>query len=238
MTKLSRRGRRSQCLHTRRSLTCSPARHIRPPTRGHTLGAPRFYDAFADMFFFGRRRRDLSSPAWRRWRAAWPAGPGCRLRHGLLRAAARPGGWFRRPGRRHRCLSGDGQLRPPAGCRYPELPVPDRHGRIAEPAVRALRCRGIQPLLHHLPADLRVPALREMRRVLRPGGTLLVVDAHIPRAGRWHLLAAITGHRPYGRRWFLTSSHWWPRQSSRRSAPAMLRPGCATCTRSRVPPGR
>src|SRR5689334_23087628 len=26
------------------------------PTRGHTLGAPRLYDAFVDLFFFGRRR--------------------------------------------------------------------------------------------------------------------------------------------------------------------------------------
>jgi len=25
-------------------------------TRGHTLGAPRLYDTFANVFFFGRRR--------------------------------------------------------------------------------------------------------------------------------------------------------------------------------------
>src|SRR5712671_4948388 len=40
----------------------SPLAHLFPSsshpatTRGHTLGAPRFYDAFANVFFFGRRR--------------------------------------------------------------------------------------------------------------------------------------------------------------------------------------
>src|ERR671932_88266 len=40
----------------------SPLAHLVPrsshpaSTRGHTLGAPRFYDAFANVFFFGRRR--------------------------------------------------------------------------------------------------------------------------------------------------------------------------------------
>src|SRR6266508_3703719 len=39
-----------------------PVGHLFPrsshpaPTRGHTLGAPRLYDAFVDLFFFGRRR--------------------------------------------------------------------------------------------------------------------------------------------------------------------------------------
>src|SRR6059036_228001 len=40
----------------------TPLAHLFPrskqpaTTRGHTLGAPRFYDAFANIFFFGRRR--------------------------------------------------------------------------------------------------------------------------------------------------------------------------------------
>src|SRR6516225_3341923 len=40
----------------------SPLAHLFPTsaqpatTRGHTLAAPRFYDIFANIFFFGRRR--------------------------------------------------------------------------------------------------------------------------------------------------------------------------------------
>ena len=30
-------------------------------TRGHTLGAPRFYDAVANVFFFGRRRASFQA---------------------------------------------------------------------------------------------------------------------------------------------------------------------------------
>jgi ubiquinone/menaquinone biosynthesis C-methylase UbiE len=46
-------------------------------------------------------------------------------------------------------------------------------------------------MLHHLPADLRMPALREMYRVLRPGGTLLVAEAQMPRHGPLRLLARL-----------------------------------------------
>ncbi len=47
---------------------------------------------------------------------------------------------------------------------------------------------------HHLPDEFRLQAAREMRRVLRPGGRLLLSDFTIPERGGWRLVASITGH--------------------------------------------
>jgi SAM-dependent methyltransferase len=47
---------------------------------------------------------------------------------------------------------------------------------------------------HHIRAELRADAVREMHRVLRPGGRLLIADFRPPRA--WparRLLGAVTG---------------------------------------------
>lgn len=58
--------------------------------------------------------------------------------------------------------------------------------------------------IHHLHPDERLTALREMRRVLRPGGRLLIADFRPPRNRiANHLIGALAGHamqhNPIGR---------------------------------------
>jgi len=49
-------------------------------------------------------------------------------------------------------------------------------------------------MVHHLPAGARVEAAREMHRVLRTRGTVLIADFSIPDRGVWNVIASITGH--------------------------------------------
>ena len=49
-------------------------------------------------------------------------------------------------------------------------------------------------MLHHLPDDLKPRALAEIRRVLKPGGRLLVLDFKRPTSLAQHLSTALHGH--------------------------------------------
>jgi ubiquinone/menaquinone biosynthesis C-methylase UbiE len=180
--------------------THSPLTHLFPrsshpaTTRGHTLGAPRFYDAFANVFFFGRRRATfqalIAAAGVQAGQRVLDVGCGTGYFARMLAQAVGPDGLVvgvdaspemisyasRRAGRARNCQFHVGTAE--------SLGFPAEHFDVVLSSL----------FIHHLPEDLQVTALREMRRVLRPGGTLLVADAQIPRAGRWHLLAAITGH--------------------------------------------
>ena len=178
----------------------TPLAHLFPrskhpaTTRGHTLGAPRFYDTFANVFFFGRRRATfqalIAAAAVQPGQRVLDVGCGTGYFARLLADVVGPDGLVvgvdaspemisyasRRAGRAGNCQFQVGTAE--------SLGFPAEHFDVVVSSL----------FMHHLPEDLQVTALREMRRVLRPGGSLLVADAQIPRAGGWHLLAVITGH--------------------------------------------
>ena len=47
--------------------------------------------------------------------------------------------------------------------------------------------------MHHIPADVRATAVREIYRVLRPGGRLLIAEMQMPRRPLQRLLARVSG---------------------------------------------
>lgn len=61
-----------------------------------------------------------------------------------------------------------------------QLPFPDASFDVAVASL----------VLHHLPPDLKLKALGEIRRTLRPGGRLLVAELHRPRGLPARLLSA------------------------------------------------
>lgn len=150
-----------------------------PAGRGITIGTPRVYDLYAAYLFRGRRRA-----AFRTLLSAVGVQPGDRVLD-----VGSGTGYFARllAGAVGRDGSVDGidaspemvayaarRARRLPNCRFQagtaeSLPYPD--GRF-DVVVSSF-------VIHHLPHDAQVPALREMRRVLRPGGSLLVAEVPV-----------------------------------------------------------
>ncbi len=164
-------------------------------TRGHTLGAPRLYDVFVNLFFLGRRRATYQAliaaagvqPGQRVLDVGCGTGYFARLLAQAVGLEGQVVGIDASPAmisyasRVTRCSS---------NCHFQigaaeALDLPAEH---FDAVVSSL-------VMHHLPDDLQGPALQEMWRVLRPGGTVLVAEAQTPRHGLgWRLLARVHGY--------------------------------------------
>jgi ubiquinone/menaquinone biosynthesis C-methylase UbiE len=164
-------------------------------TRGHTLAAPRLYDVLGDVFFFGRRRATfqalIAAAGVQPGQRVLDVGCGTGYFGRLLAKAVGPEGGVvgidpspamisyasRQTGRASNCQFQVGSAE--------ALEFPAEHFDVVVSSL----------VMHHLPEDLRVAALREMQRVLRPGGVMLVAEAQEPRRGLgWRLIARVHGY--------------------------------------------
>jgi ubiquinone/menaquinone biosynthesis C-methylase UbiE len=169
-----------------------PSSH--PAGHGITIGTPRFYDVSADLLFFGTRRR-----SYRRLLAAAGVQQGSRV----LDIGCGPG-YFAR------MLA---EAVGPEGAVVGIDAAPEMIEYAIRKARRLVNCKfetGAAEaltfpdssfdvvvsslMMHHVPEELRLQAVREMRRVLRPSGVLLLSDFSIPEKGGWRLVASISGH--------------------------------------------
>jgi ubiquinone/menaquinone biosynthesis C-methylase UbiE len=169
-----------------------PSSH--PAGHGITIGTPRFYDLSANFLFFGTRRR-----SYRRLLLAAGVhagdrvldigcGPGYFARM-LAEAVGQQGSVVGIDAAPEMIEYASRKARRLANCRFQAgaaeaLAFPDSSFDVVVSSL----------MMHHVPQELRLQAAREMRRVLRPGGVLLLSDFSIPERGGWHLVGSITGH--------------------------------------------
>ena len=164
-----------------------------PDTEGIVLDHGHRYELFTDVFFLGRH-----SAVYRRLARLSGAGPGQRV----LDVGCGTGYLTRRlaplvgpSGRVTGVDASAGMLaqareKAPANCVFERgfaerlEAYPDGSFDVVTSAL----------MLHHLPAELRLPALNAMHRVLRPGGRLLIAEFLPPssKVGR-HVIGALTG---------------------------------------------
>ncbi|MFD1932742.1 MULTISPECIES: class I SAM-dependent methyltransferase [Nonomuraea] len=154
-----------------------------------TIDHPRAYELFSSLAFLGRRREVFA-----RIGALSGARPGDRVLDvgcgtGYLTRVLSP---LIGPGERVTGVDPSPQMigyareRAPANCVYlvgegQALDLPDASFDVVVSTLA----------MHHMPAAARGAAVREMARVLRPGGRLLIVELRPPTGGPARLIAGL-----------------------------------------------
>ena len=170
----------------------------RPAGHGITIGTPRLYD-LSSLLFFGRRRAYrllLSAGDVRRGDRVLDvgSGPGYFARM-LAEAVGKEGSVVGVDAAPEMIDYANKQARHLSNCSFQSgtaesLGFPDASFDMVASSL----------MMHHLPDEARLPAVREMKRVLRPGGKLLLADFTIPEHGAWRVVAMLTGHAEMQRR--------------------------------------
>jgi ubiquinone/menaquinone biosynthesis C-methylase UbiE len=164
-------------------------------THGHAFDSPRRYDLVAEVLFLGRRRATfqalMAAAGIQSGQRVLDVGCGTGYFVRLIAAAVGSGGLalgidpstamveYARGkaarGAHAHFLVGTAEA----------LEFPDDHFDVVVSSL----------VVHHLAEDVRTQALTDMRRVLRPGGRVLVAEAQSPRHGwGWRLLARLHGY--------------------------------------------
>jgi len=166
----------------------------RPSGQGITIGTPRFYDLSAGLLFGGTRRRSyrrlMQAAGVQSGDRALDVGCGPGYFARMLAEAVGPMGsavgidaatemieyatW--KVSRLSNCGFQAGTAE--------ALAFPDDSFDVVVSSL----------MMHHLPDEVRLKAAGEMKRVLRPGATLLLADFAIPEKGGWRIVAALNGH--------------------------------------------
>ena len=156
--------------------------HGNADTTGITLHHSRSYDSFVNAFFAGRRpavfRKLAGLSGAEPGDRALDVGCGTGYLTSMLAQAVAPGGSVTGVDASAAMVAEASRLRSSVRCTYTvgaaeRLEFEDARFDVVTSSL----------MLHHLPTELRVPALREMRRVLRPGGRLLIAEFRPPRTG-------------------------------------------------------
>jgi ubiquinone/menaquinone biosynthesis C-methylase UbiE len=174
------------------------AHHVKQSAHPHThhgltIGTPRLYDFTVELLSLGRRRspfrRLVQASGVQPGHRVLDVGSGTGYFSRLLADAVGPSGSVVGIDAAPEMVAyATRQARSRPNCRFEvgsaeSLPFADASFDVVVTSF----------VIHHLPQDMQLSAVREMRRVLQQGGRLLIAEVQMPRSGLYRLPAKLMG---------------------------------------------